>query len=205
MSRGSPRLVCVVEGHGEVEAIPVLCGRVLGRLGVTGWAIDKFPVRQPRSRLVEETVASPRRPCRTDGMSRALAMAHARPATAVLVVCDSDDDCAASWGTSADAMPTQVVPFKAVMAVREYEAWLLWSRSDIELLRAHATNPDIVRDAKGALRRLVPGYMPTVHQLAETRRLDIDRVWARSDSFDKLVRALAQITGHSPPARPSQK
>lgn len=89
------------------------------------------------------------------------------------------------------------------MATREYEAWLLWSRSDGEREQAGLSQPEQIRDAKGAMRHFVPNYRPTAHQLAETQQLDIARVRARSDSFDKLVRTIAVICGVQPPPRPS--
>jgi len=88
------------------------------------------------------------------------------------------------------------------MALREYETWLLLSYSDEELKRVKLPMPERVRGAKEALRRLVPDYSPSEHQLSETIGLDIERVRARSDSFDKLVRALGALCGRSPPARP---
>ena len=197
------RLVCIVEGQGEVAAIPNLCMRILDYLGATGWRVDAAPIRQPRSKLVDERVKSPRRPCNAEGILRAVAIARARPADAVLVLCDADDDCPATWGRDAEthlAAPPRGV---GVMAQREYEAWLLASYGEVELKAAGVRNPELVRNAKGELRKLIPGYLPTVHQLAATRRLDIPRVRARSDSFDKLVRAIGGLCGVEPPVRPS--
>jgi hypothetical protein len=44
------RLVCAVEGDGEVQAIPNLCARILLAVGATGWVVDKEPIRRNRSR-----------------------------------------------------------------------------------------------------------------------------------------------------------
>ena len=87
------------------------------------------------------------------------------------------------------------------MALREYETWLLWDYQDEELARVGASAPERKRGAKELLAKLVPGYLPTVHQLKETQKLDIARVRKRSASFDKLVRVLADISGTFPPAR----
>jgi hypothetical protein len=197
------RLVCIVEGHGEVAAIPSLCVRILGYLGVESWIVDREPIRQPRSKLVDEKAKSPRRLCNEDGLRRAVAIARARPADAVLVLCDADDDCPAIWGP--DALKHLVTPIRgaAVMAQREYEAWLLASYTEEQRKAAKVRSPELSRDAKGELRKLIPGYLPTVHQLAATRKLDISRVRARSDSFDKLVRALDSLCGGQAPSRGS--
>lgn len=87
------------------------------------------------------------------------------------------------------------------MAVREYEAWLLLSRlKSAELDGRRVVD---IRDAKGKLGKLTGGYVPTVHQSKLTEQLDVDTVWAHSDSFDTLVRTLANIFGASCPTRPT--
>ncbi len=196
------RLVCIVEGKGEVAAIPSLCARILQHLGAEHWIVDQAPIRQPRGKLVDESVRSPGRPCNAEGVRRAVAMARARPADAVLVLCDADDDCPAIWGP--DTVKHLVAPTRgaAVMAQREYEAWLLLSYTEQQRKAARVRNPELIRDAKGELRKLIPGYLPTVHQLAATRSLDVSRVRASSDSFDKLVRAIGNLCGVKPPSRP---
>jgi hypothetical protein len=86
------------------------------------------------------------------------------------------------------------------MAVREYETWLLWS-----LFRGHppsGLDVEIKRGAKEMVRDLLGAYKPTIHQLEQTRRLDIATVWARSNSFDKLMRSLAAIFGVRNVVRP---
>jgi len=88
------------------------------------------------------------------------------------------------------------------MSVREYEAWLLWSFSERDRFNARILRcPETIRDAKGAISRLFHGYLPAVHQLQLTRKIDVGQVRKDSDSFDKLVRGVAQLCGVVPPAR----
>ncbi|KYG07125.1 hypothetical protein BE21_31030 [Sorangium cellulosum] len=196
------RLVCIVEGKGEVKAIPNLCMRILRQyLGDTTWLVDEDPIRQPRGKLVNERERSPLRPCHADGLGRAVELARSRRSDAVLVLCDADDDCPATWGPDAARALQVLMPGDAVMAVREYETWLLLNHEEDAQRRAGAAAAESKRGAKEVLRRLVPGYLPTTHQLSETRKIDISRVRRRSDSFDKLVRALATISGMPLPAR----
>jgi hypothetical protein len=195
------RLVCVVEGKGDVEALPNLCSRVRDYLEAWDWFVDPQPVRQPRGRLVDESAPSPARPCRADGAARAIRLALARPADAVLLTCDSDDDCPAVWGPSARAVVTQVTRGEAVMVVREYEGWLLYAFGDAALAKVGVTDPERIRGAKEKLRKLVPGYKPTTHQLEITRKIDLGRLRRESASFDKLVRSLAGIFGVTAPDR----
>ena len=110
----------IVEGHGEVEAVPVLLRHVMNDgLGVYATGVRR-PIRRPRDQLLSR-----------DGLSRAIAMARCEPdVSAILVICDLDDDCARDilpdllmWGQS-EARP---FPFGIALARREYEAWLLAS------------------------------------------------------------------------------
>jgi hypothetical protein len=195
------RLVCVVEGKGDVEALPNLCARVRDYLKAWDWFVDPQPVRQPRGMLVDERTPSPNRACRVDGAGRAVRLALGRPADGILLTCDADDDCPAVWGPSARAIAAEAVPGDAVMMVREYEAWLLYAFDDAALARVGITDPERIRGAKEKLRRLVPGYKPTTHQLEITRKIDIERLRRVSDSFDKLVRSLAAIFGVPAPDR----
>ncbi|NTX65955.1 DUF4276 family protein [Myxococcus sp. CA051A] len=189
------RLVCIVEGKGEVEAIPNLCSRILASLSLHDWLVDQAPIRQPRGHLVDARIAGPSRPCRPEGMTKALSMAWARNPDAVLVMCDSDDDCPSIWAKSVPIKIPSGRPVAAVMAVREFEGWLLRVFNDNELGRIRVVDPERIRNAKGRLEQLVPGYAPTTHQLMMTRKLDISAVRNRSRSFDKLVRTIGALCG----------
>ncbi len=197
------RLVCIVEGKGEVQAIPNLCSRILLDLSAHQWFVDKEPIRRPRSQLVDERVKSPLRPCRQEGVHKALEIAAARRPDAILVTCDADDDCPKTWAESVASLVGASRPAAAVMAVREFEAWLLWSRSEAELKKVKVTDPDRVRNAKGKLEGLVAGYEPTTHQLGLTRQMDLQRLRHRSKSFDKLVRTLGSLCKVPVPPRSS--
>lgn len=201
-------IVCIVEGHGEVAAAPDLVARILtGLLSVpsTAWAVQRDAIRVPRGELVDQVSPVPHRRFHPRA-ERALRLAAARPrAGAVLVLCDADDDCPASWGGPFPRWtPTsERLPVRAVMACREFESWFLWGYPDEARQRVRAMDPErSPRDAKGALARLQPGYTPSVGQAAAVRELDLRRVWSRSDSFDKLVRSVAELVGRVPPLRP---
>ncbi|HEX8699445.1 MAG TPA: DUF4276 family protein [Myxococcaceae bacterium] len=196
------RLVCVVEGEGEVAAIPNLCVRVMAYLAVQNWVVDPDPIRRKRSALVDARHPKPRRPCREDEVLKAmtLALRRPRPANAVLLLCDEDEDCAAAWGPDATRVMNRLGAGVAVMAVHEYETWLLLNRSDAELRAAGVAVPVTGRGAKSTMRKLVPDYSPTVHQLDETRRIKIAFLRERSPSFDKLVRSIAALCGAIAPA-----
>lgn len=196
MSGGVKRLVCVVEGHGEVEAVPALCAKVRDYLSAWLWIVDPSPVRQPRSCLVDQSVRSPHRRA-SERLGRAVELALTRPADAVLILCDADDDCAATWGPSAESVVSARVAAAAVMVVREYEAWLLASVHKESVLGGRAIED--IRDAKRRLGVVRAGYKPTVHQLELTQEVDVPLLRGLSASFDKLVRSLVQVFDVSDP------
>jgi hypothetical protein len=178
-SRFQPRqrLVCVVEGHGEVRAVPHLCTRIAQHLRVERWMVDPEPIRHPKANLVTtpKDGQSPSLP-RTDGIERVLRLARARPANAVLVLCDADDDCPAQWGPgAAQYIKSQGMLGGAVMIQREFESWLLCSQLG-KSKAASFRRLETVRDAKGQLKKRFAGYKPSVHQLELTKTLDIDLV-----------------------------
>lgn len=196
------RLVCIVEGRGELKAIPNLCARIFEQhLNTFDWIVHDPPIRNPRDRLVDQARKSPMRSCNREGLRRLVLLARQQKADSVLVLCDSDDDCPAKWGPDATQVINGHLPGGAVMALREYETWLLLNYTDAQLRETGIKEPEFKRGAKEALAKLVPGYLPTTHQLTETRKLNIARVRQVSDSFDKLVRILAHISGTTPPAR----
>ncbi len=189
VDRKRKRLVCVVEGRGEVYALPNLCARIFNEIGAHGWLVDQEPVKQPRSRLVDERVRAPNRPPRTEYLIGALEIAARRPADAVLVICDADDDCAATWAPAATGIIRARIAGAAVMAVREFEAWILASKTGGTTIDAKRI--DEIRDAKRRLRQFIPGYKPTVHQLGATRELGIASVRAASPHVVALVPRVA--------------
>ncbi len=201
------RLVCVGEGHGELEAVPRLCEAVRRYVGAEDWRIDPEIVRLKRPDFVGAAVGKQKGTtrCNPRGIARAVELARRRPsgADAVIFLCDADDDCAADWAKSLGAVATHGVATAGVMAVREYESWLLWNIEE-SVRHAHGlVDPEAKRDAKKAMRRIVGSYSPTTHQLKFTRELDVPRVRARSKSFDKFVRSLATLFGVEPPPRPA--
>lgn len=189
------RLHAVVEGHGEVEAVPALLFRVLDHLGRTSaWVVNRQVARLPRSLLVDQSVPGPERPPRPDGLEKAIGLALANKADALVVLVDADDDCPASFGPPGTEIVERRIAGAAVMAVREFETWLLLTFPDSRLRAKAIHAPEAKRDAKGALRRLVPGYAPTTHQVEVVRRVDVARLRRRSMSFDKLVRDVEVMT-----------
>lgn len=186
-------LALAAEGSGETTALPALTARVLLEAGRHDWGVFKESMRIPRGLFVDERLPSPKRPARVDGFAKATSIARSRKAAALLVLVDADDDCPAVFGPSAHEF-FEDIPGGAVMVVREYETWLLQTFSPAELAGAGVRSPERPRDAKKAIRRLVPGYLPTTHQLDLSRRVNIESLRSQSESFDKYVRTVLALT-----------
>ena len=199
----------IVEGHGEVEALPVLLRRLLEE--AKAWTVQiERPIRLSRGQLASEL-----------GMTRAVEVARRQPACeAILVVFDGDDDCPAELGPKVQGWATAAasgLPCEVVLPHREYEAWFL---AAIESLRTHDLirtdaaphpDPERPRGAKEQLRRRTTkglAYSPTAHQAGLSASFSLELAYRRSRSFRKLtssfgslLAAMGQDVGAWPPER----
>lgn len=189
-------LTCVVEGHGEVEALPVLLRRILLRIAPEVSPEIPSPIRVNRGTMLK-----------SGQLERYVDFAGRRGEgrAAVLVLVDADDDCAASTGPALLARAQSARPASAValvLAVKEFEAWFLAAARSLRGRRGLALDleppaqPEDVRDAKGWLqRRRTDGlaYGPTVDQPALAAVMDLDEARAGAPSFDKLWREVERL------------
>jgi hypothetical protein len=186
----------IVEGHGEVAAVPVLLRRFCDALCPSlDLRIVLRPQRVSRAKLVQ-----------TGEVERTVEIVARRLGSprAILVLVDADDDCPATLGPdllrrAANARPD--IPVGVVLAKREFEAWFL---AAIESLAGHrglrpglspVDQPESVRDAKGALQRYMePGrtYAERLDQPALAQWFDIQQA-RRADSFDKCCREVQRL------------
>lgn len=197
------RVACIVEGHGEVGAVPLLVRR-LAQAIQPGLAVQiESPLRVPRSRLVKP-----------HELERAVELAGRRagPQGAVLVVLDSDDECPASLAPSLLTRALRArsdLAVGVVLAKREFEAWFLAAAESLRGKRGLSASlsapedPESIRGAKEWLTaHMEPGrkYVETLDQpaLAATFDLELAR---RAPSFDKLYRQVAALI--DPEARPT--
>ena len=198
----------VVEGHGDVKALPVLLRRLTSEAEI--WDVEiGTPVRQPRGLLTKQ-----------QSLVRAVRLAIRQPrCCAVLILVDGDDDCPATLGPEMKRWASGEAggrPCEVVIAHREYEAWFL---SAIESLRGKRgirddapphPAPEDPRDAKGRLEeRMVSGrsYLETTDQPALSASFSLADAYRRSrsfrkltDSFGALLRGIGRDAGGWPPA-----
>lgn len=163
-----PRTVaCVVEGHGDVQALPLLVRRVAQEAEVFDLTI-LHPHRVPRNRLVAPG------PSVGPDLERAMRLQGARAGASglLIVMVDADDDdpedVTALVEQTAPDLPCARI---AVAVTRDYEAWFLAALPSLDghpLIRNAAAwegDPEAPRDAKGRLsERMTERYREVLHQ-----------------------------------------
>ncbi|MGC3992154.1 MAG: DUF4276 family protein [Chthoniobacteraceae bacterium] len=188
----SPFIVPIVEGQGEVEALPLLIRRIY-REFLPG--VD--PKINPPSRIKAGSFLR-----NVDYFRKYVALAAAKAAQSsglVLILLDCEDECPAILGPklSQEANSvrhgTQVV---VTLAHREYETWFLAAAESLRGfigLPSHLVpppSPENIRGAKEWLGRHMPiTYDPIVHQVRLTSRFDLHSAMT-VPSFKRLVEKL---------------
>ncbi len=209
---------CVVEGDGEVAALPILIRRAALPILIRRIAqrVDLgLYVHVPRPVLMKRNKAGNQFGDLERAIELALRQVQARPPAAILVLPDTDEDDPAVLGR--DILPRvqsrcRHTPSAVVLARREYEAWFL---AAAESLRGHRglsdnlpppADPEGIRDAKGWLRNHMPRnrkYTETADQPALTDRFDLDLARSRSPSFDVCFQEIERLLrAMIPPAPP---
>lgn len=196
----------IVEGYGEVDAVPVLLRRLQAELGFYTFQIAR-PIRRRRSQLATE-----------EQVRLSVRLALGTPeCSGILILFDSDDACPKDFGPTVKAWAQAeagTTRCEVVLAHHEYEAWFI---AGVESLRGFrgvqldATShpmPENVSDCKGALEdRMEAGasYSPRVDQAAFTAKIDLRQAHQSCRSFRRMARAfgnLAEAAGVEIPVWP---
>jgi hypothetical protein len=185
------RIGCVVEGHGEVESLPVLIRKIAQHFDPS-IAIDiPHPVRVTKSKLLKPGELE---------KAAALAALNAGVGGGVFVILDSDEDCPAKLGPELLARLRTArsnVPSAVVLAKKEFESWFLASAESLRGCRGLPQDlmppeqPEEIPGAKEWLSsRIRDGaYASTVDQASLTSSLDL-ALARRAASFDKCYREI---------------
>ncbi|MEO8410182.1 MAG: DUF4276 family protein [Propionivibrio sp.] len=187
--------VPIVEGHGEVQAVPALLHRLVRSANPALPVRINPPIRVKSGSFVNDD----------DYFHRQLSLAAAKARQTqghVLILLDCDDDCPAQLGPKLLARAKEVradVSVSVCLARREYETWFIAAADSLRGIAglpddlAAPADPELYRDAKGWLsERMTRPYDPIIHQLEFTRVFDLDQ--ARSnDSFRHLRAQLQQL------------
>ena len=113
------RIVAIVEGDGEVSAVPVLIRRIGLEVAPRAAPDVMRPVRVPRGRFLKE-----------GGLERYLSLAAGRAGAGggILVLLDANGDCPAELGATLLRRALATRPdrlIEVVVAKCEYESWLI--------------------------------------------------------------------------------
>ena len=190
------KIVAIVEGHGEVQAVPILIRRIAEVVSPGVFPDVPRPIRVKRQRLLK------------DGeLERSIELAARKSGAEghILVLLDADRDCPGDLGPKIlkrAAAARKDRRIRVVLAKVEYEAWFLAAADSIAGLRdiredAMAPgDPESIRDAKGWLSDRMPvgrSYRETLDQPALTARFDLERARRGAPSFDKLWRDVREL------------
>lgn len=187
-------IVPIVEGFGEVESIPVLMRRLLGKWNKYSITVAK-PVRAPRYQVVKE-----------GELERRIELAKTRPnCSAIILILDSNDDCPKEFAPvlfqRAKEYASPVLA-SVVLAKFELESWFLGSieslrgKRGISLTACSPENPEDIRDAKGELSNLMANhyYSEIDDQPAFADIFDFEQALKKCRSFKKFYSDFYRIT-----------
>ena len=148
-------LAPIVEGDGEVLALPVLVRRIADAHGLYRVRVIRpFLLPRPKFLVPEEFERAVEvQACRVEGSG------------GVLALLDADDDCALELTKHIRANYRGGRQFSLVAAVREYESLFLAGK----VVRA-----EDIRDAKGAVRASTGVYKETRHQARLSATVDLE-------------------------------
>ena len=189
------KIGCIVEGQGDVAAVPLLIRRIAGAL-YPELAIDTpRPIRVHRNQVVQPNELE---------QEVKLAARRIGEQGAIFIILDSDEDCPAELGPTLLHRALQVCPnspIAVVLAKQEFEAWFLAAADSLRGQRGlqndiiPPNDPEAIRGAKEWLRqRMQSGrtYRETRDQPALAALFDIEQA-RRADSFDKCYRDIARL------------
>lgn len=184
-------IASMVEGDGEVAALPVLLRR-LGEWHTPAVASRILPpIRVRRDRFLN----------RDEEFRRHLLLAAAKCGDTgwILILLDADDNCPTQLGAQILAQAQAYVPHRrvsVVLAMREFEAWFIAAAPSLDGQRGFTfaagtvVQAESVRNAKGWMEARLAGgaYRETTEHPAFTARMDLEQALSGSRSFRKLCK-----------------
>lgn len=181
-------VVSIVEGDGEVAALPVLLRRI-GEWLTPDLSLNIVrPIRVKRDQFLNKP----------EIFSKQLRVAAAFcPAPGwILILLDADDDCPKDLAASIRARAMVVTPnhnISVILANREYEAWFIASANSLNGKRgfvcpAKLPEADTIRSAKQWMSKQIAqgAYHEVVDQPAFSAHMNLQQAHENSRSFRKL-------------------
>jgi hypothetical protein len=187
-----PLIVPIVEGHGEVEAVPRLIHRIYAE-----FSPGIIPKVNPAIRVKAGSFLND-----PDYFQRQISLAASKAAQnngRVLILLDCEDVCPAILGPDLLSRAIAVrsdIPYSVVLAHREFETWFiaalnsLGGRAGIALGAFAPPDAEAIRGAKEWLgKQMSQSYDPIVHQLEFSKHFDLHQA-RRIPSFNRLIQKL---------------
>ena len=176
-SHDSPHIGMIVEGPGDLRAVPLLLRAFLSGQGCHADILGKPIPVNGKSNAV-----------RARGIEGYVATAAARPGCkGLIVVLDADDDRTCQLGPDllGRCQPEVRLPVAVAVAEPDYEGWLYASAETLGLdLEYDATKngKTMIRKALAPTKYVKPTWQPRL-----TARMDIDVARSRSRSLDRAL------------------
>jgi hypothetical protein len=201
-------IVPIVEGHGEVEAVPIL---LRNWLEFRRYRNVEVHVDGPVRASGRGSITAAHDSARRRGVEHYVHLALLREPDVILILVDADEDCPKTLGPALLARARTLVPadcpIGVVAAKREYEAWFLAAFPSTRFRQAlteerysltrqslpRGTDIEAIADCKSRIADLIGlrKYEERIHQPALTRILPFTPGMAqRSRSFRKLLKEL---------------
>jgi hypothetical protein len=182
-------VVPIVEGHGEVAALPALLHRFGALMPLeTGFLINE-PIRVHRDRFLSNR----------DEFKRMLGLAALKCLGQgwILILLDADDDCPKELGETILQRAREVAPesrISVVFANREYEAWFVAAAASLngvcgfEFHDKNLPEAESIRGAKEWISKRIRNgrYHEVQDQPVFTRRMNLEMAMSGSRSLRKL-------------------
>jgi len=184
-------IVSIVEGDGEVAALPVLLRRINEWKNPDVFCNVISPIRVRRDQFLN----------REDVFNKQLkiAAALAEDNGWVLILLDADDDCPKELAARVLQRATSIIPHRRVSVVfanKEFEAWFIASvesfngRRGFVLGKSIVPEAETIRGGKEWISKHIPKgkYHEVTDQPALAALIDLETVHAKSRSFRKLCK-----------------
>ena len=203
-------IVPIVEGHGEVTAVPELLTQWFKHRRFYNFEATKLSIRAPK-----DSMLAPFDLVRENGIELYVRRAAARRPDGIIVMLDSDDECRKRVGRPPEEQlgPELLqravnevghIPIGVVVADREFEAWYLAAHMRFKT-QGHF-DPEVrfpvdfdfeqPRDCKGYVSKFIGWkYSETADQKELAKHIGFGSYMGRHcRSFAKLMRDLERVT-----------
>lgn len=197
-------IATIVEGHGEVSALPALIRRVAGVVAPRIQLVLPTPIRVKRDKFLRDETEFKR-------YVELAALRTEDDAGGILILLDSEGKCDRFTGPEVLLRAQRVRSdrvYSVVFAHHMYENWFVASVDSLTeagFLEARTVAPEDTESVHGKgwiqSRMLSRKYSETIDQERLTLALNLNSARARSPSFDKLCRDLQRLLLRQGPAR----